>query len=303
MPINILMNEKDSVNFMKKRKIFAFLLVGYMMFSFASCGDEQIDTTTTETTKTSETIIAETTTVHTWNYPDPIAATQKENKGESIYSDEQSGNEFEAFYTLDSDDSLLEDRKRYPILTIEEYLEEWPDAEPVIILFRVLAKEVFPSHTGHITYYYIQLVDAYGNVTYDSERQYYMGYDGTETRQRYGMPTLELGKIYALFWCRPIDGENGFQEYFLNRDDTLWIFPIFDVAEIDGKRYLYSTGKDLSSLECAIPITDPEENSVYKVGKHDKQIAELDRLGIPLPTYDYKCEIDAFFTEYMNGIK
>ncbi len=286
------------------KKIIALILALASILSFASCGNTQSETTTaTLGETTSADIPSETTkapletTAHTWNYPEPIVPIKQEGGDGFNFTLEQGENEFESFFQLYPGLPLNEDRKIKPLFSPEKYQEELPGCEPVFVLFRVLAREDTPYINTPAMTYYIQIVDVYGNVGYDTSRSYRVHFQGATTKQRYGLPDLEIGKIYGRFLVNTIDGEDGTQAYLDN--DATWIaFPIFDVKEIDGKRYIYSYNRDISQVECAIPITDPEENNIYKVGKHDKQIAELERLGIPLPTFDYKCELDAFFTEY-----
>ncbi len=285
------------------KKIPAVLLALAFLFAFVSCGNEQNDTTTetTDPSQTTETTPTETTTVHTWNYPAPIEPEKWEGTNDEHFRTEQGENEFESFYTVYKDVSIVEDRTRPPVLTAREYMDGGC-TEPIILVFRVLASENKPDYLVPETHYYVQIVDAYGNITYDPSKTLRIAFQGSDIKQRYGNPTLEIGKIYARIICLS-DYELGFFQEYIDNGHMPAAFPVYFVEEIDGKRYVYSLGKDLSSLECAIPITNPEENSVYKVGKHDKQIAELERLGFLLPTYDYKCELDAIFTEYENDLK
>ena len=54
---------------------------------------------------------------------------------------------------------------------------------------------------------------------------------------------------------------------------------------------------DFGGLRCAIKIEDDEENQIYKVGKHDAIIAQLNEIGVRLPTFDYKCELEEMLRE------
>ena len=63
------------------------------------------------------------------------------------------------------------------------------------------------------------------------------------------------------------------------------------IEEIDGVEYVYGYGIDLGYLDCAIAITDEEENQIYKPGKHDSMIAQVLADGEELPTFDYKCKL------------
>ena len=161
-----------------------------------------------------------------------------------------------------------------------------------LVFFRVL--DIEPEYSGDFSIYKIQFVDTYGLDYIDTEKIYRMGWRGHKEKHLYGRPPLEIGKIYARFIATS-SAEN------LASLDLLQAGLIYDVKEeADGKRYLYGYGVDLYLLNCKIPITDPEENNIYKVGKHDKVIAKLKELGQPIPTFDYKAEAEALFKEYSN---
>ncbi len=299
------------------KKTISLLLALATLLSFVSCGNLQNETTTGETEKpittatpaetTSADMPSETTkapvemTAHTWNYPEPIVPTKWEGTVDEYFRTEQGENEFESFYTIKSGVSLLEDRNRRLATTASEY-REYECFNLFVLVFRVLASENKPDYLVPETHYYVQIVDAYGDITYDPNQTMRIAFQGSDTKQRYGKPTLEIGEFYARIVCCT-DRELEIFQGYVDNGYMPAAFPAYHVEEVDGKRYVYSEWKDLSSLECAIPITDPEENSIYKVGKHDKQIAELERLGIPLPTFDYKCELDAMYTEYAEGLK
>ena len=166
-------------------------------------------------------------------------------------------------------------------------LERYEIEGSSIVFFRVIEME--EEYVGDFMIYLVQIVDIYGVKNYDTEKVYRMAWRGHLEDQLYGRPPLEIGKTYA-------------QLMALNEGDleiyNLWQAGlIYDVKEENGKRYLYPYGTDLSIYDCKIPITDPEENSIYKKGKHDKAIAKLEELGESLPTFDYKVEAKAFFEE------
>ena len=156
-----------------------------------------------------------------------------------------------------------------------------------IVFFRVIGME--EEYVGDFMIYLVQIVDIYGVKNYETEKIYRMAWRGHLEDQLYGRPPLEIGKTYGRLMAL---NEGDLEIY------NLWQAGlIYDVKEENGKRYLYAYGTDLSQYNCKIPITDPEENNIYKPGKHDKAIAKLNALGQPLPTFDYKVEAEAFYQE------
>ena len=165
----------------------------------------------------------------------------------------------------------------------------WSDL-PALAFFRVLDVE---GYVGEYTIYHIQFVDAYGWGEYNTEiiygKIYRMAWLGLPGKQLYGRPPLEIGGLYARIITSANDS--------LIKTDLLQAGLVYKVTEEGGKRYIYGYGMDLSEMECKIPITNTEENCPYEKGKHDKAIAYLESIGVPLPSFDYKCETDAFYAE------
>ncbi len=157
------------------------------------------------------------------------------------------------------------------------------------VLFRVIGIE---EEMNDFITYTVRIEEAYGIEHYDTERVYRMGWRGLSSSHLYGRPPLEIGEVYGRFL---VMSEEGLQTIGLWQAGL-----VYGVRELDGKRYLYGYGSDLSRLDCKIPITDPEENSIYKTGKHDKVIAALQSLGQELPVFDYKVELISFYDE-ING--
>ena len=156
-----------------------------------------------------------------------------------------------------------------------------------IVFFRVIGME--EEYVGDFMIYLVQIVDIYGVKNYETEKIYRMAWRGHLEDQLYGRPPLEIGKTYGRLMAL---NEGDLEIY------NLWQAGlIYDVKEENGKRYLYAYGTDLSQYNCKIPITDPEENNIYKPGKHDKAIANLHEVGQALPTFDYKVEAEAFYKE------
>ena len=161
-----------------------------------------------------------------------------------------------------------------------------------LVLFRVV--DVEEEYSEDFTVYHVQIEDIYGIDNYDTEKVYRMAWRGHLDEQLYGRPPLEIGGIYGRFLTT--------SENHLASVDLWQASLIYDVEEVEGKQYLYGYGVDLSNMKCKILITDPEENSIYKVGKHDKAIAKLKELDRELPTFDYKAEAEALYNEYTGNL-
>ena len=72
------------------------------------------------------------------------------------------------------------------------------------------------------------------------------------------------------------------------------------IENAEGVEYVYGYGIDFEGLDCAISITDEEENQIYKPGKHDGMIAQVLADEEKLPTFDYKCELSALLEELFD---
>lgn len=166
------------------------------------------------------------------------------------------------------------------------YPEQVFDSVSPFILFRVLDIE---DTQENFIIYHVNIVEAYGLENYNTGKVYRMAWRGHLDEQLYGRPPLEIGKVYGRFLA--------VTEESLERLNLWQAALIFSVEEQNGKCYIYGYGIDLSDINCKIKITDKEENSIYKVGKHDKTIAYLRSIGQSLPTFDYKCDLDEFYAE------
>ena len=140
--------------------------------------------------------------------------------------------------------------------------------------------------------YGLYLVDA---VYYSGmmERQIAMLLMGHPDQPFYGRPTLFLGNRYLRLNTADLG---------LEHLEGLSATVLFLIEERDGVEYVYGHSADLSHMDCAIPITDPYENAVYKPGVDDDIIAYMEANGITAPTYDYKCELSAFIKEMNDDI-
>lgn len=161
-------------------------------------------------------------------------------------------------------------------------------------IFRIIGVKD-PNYYDVATLYYVQVVKVYGEASYDPSTIYCMAYKGTYESTLYGRPPLEIGKDY-LYLIGP-----GFA--YVERFEEFEYMPLVQmglmmpVVQDGNKTYVYGYGVDFSGLQCAIEITDEEENQIYKVGKHDAIIAKLNDIGVRLPTFDYKCELEEMLRE------
>ena len=161
-------------------------------------------------------------------------------------------------------------------------------------IFRIIGVKD-PSYYGRAVLYYAQVIDIYGEISADSSIIYCLGYKGSYDKTLYGRPPLEIGKDYLYLI------ESGFSN--VTRMEKFEYMPLVQmglmmpVVQDGDKTYVYGYGVDFSGLQCAIEITDEEENQIYKVGKHDAIIAKLNELGVRLPTFDYKCELEEMLRE------
>ncbi len=154
------------------------------------------------------------------------------------------------------------------------------------VVFRVVG---IAEESTEFTVYTVQVDRIYGAKEGGAGELYRMVWRGRADAQLYGRPPLESGVLYGRFL--------GISEDRLHSMALWQAGLIYRVEEENGKRYLYGYGVDLSSLDCRIPIVDPEENSIYKTGKHEKALAKLRDLGQAAPVFEYKAELDAFLRE------
>ncbi|MBQ8498002.1 MAG: hypothetical protein IJ489_11190 [Clostridia bacterium] len=142
-------------------------------------------------------------------------------------------------------------------------------------------------HNDTATVYRIRILETYGwNPEIDSEKIYLLGYRGTPAKPLLDRPPLEVGREYLRL---------------STIDPDIALIQMGMVLSISyttaGKAYVYAYGFDFSELSCAISITDEKENQILKEGIHDKHIAYANANDIILPTFDYKCELNAFMKE------
>lgn len=288
------------------KKILAYVLLAVMLCSCASCDetmttDSDLLASTTEDSQTSDTTQTE------WS--ETTTQTKETESTETKHSETTDHEQpsvvedpFESFIPFHNPNSTTDD-------TLDCFWGKMiynPEGrylgDPQLLIFRVVEGEI--RSEGKIsqyaetiegvkfTQYSIQLVDIYGfdSTKLDTEKIHMIAYKGRKSKQMYGRPPLEAGKLYARIMT--------FGDIEQVNDARLYQAGLFmPVEEVDGVYYLYGYGIDFCNMECKIEITDPEENSIYKIGKHDKTIAYLESIGQELPTFDYKCESKAFYEE------
>ena len=162
------------------------------------------------------------------------------------------------------------------------------------VVFRIIGVKD-PSYYGGAVLYYAQVVKVYGEASYDPSTLYCLGYKGSYENTLYGRPPLEIGKDY-LYLTGPGFANVERMEKF-EYMPLIQMNPMMPVVQDGDKTYVYGYGVDFSGLQCAIEITDEEENQIYKVGKHDAIITKLNEIGVRLPTFDYKCELEEMLRE------
>lgn len=161
-------------------------------------------------------------------------------------------------------------------------------------IFRIIGVKD-PSYYGGAVLYYAQVVKVYGEASYDPSTLYCLGYKGSYENTLYGRPPLEIGKDYLYLIDYLFSEVERFEKF--EYMPLVQMGLMMPVVQDGDKTYVYGYGVDFSGLECAIEITDEEENQIYKVGKHDAIIAKLNELGVRLPTFDYKCDLEEMLRE------
>ena len=166
--------------------------------------------------------------------------------------------------------------------------------ECVGVVFRIIGVKD-PNYYDFATLYYAQIVEVYGEESFDPSTIYCKAYKGTYENTLYGRPPLEIGKDYLYLTGPGISDVERFEEF--EYMPLVQMGLMMPVVQDGDKTYVYGYGVDFGNLECAIEITDEEENQIYKAGKHDAIIAKLNEIGIRLPTFDYKCELEEMLRE------
>ena len=152
-----------------------------------------------------------------------------------------------------------------------------------------------PNYYDGAILYYAQVVKVYGEASYDPSTLYCLAYKGTYENTLYGRPPLEIGKDYLYLTGQGFANVERMEKF--EYMPLMQMDPMMPIVQDGDKTYVYGYGVDFGNLDCAIEITDEEENQIYKVGKHDAIIAKLNEIGIRLPTFDYKCELEEMLRE------
>ena len=146
----------------------------------------------------------------------------------------------------------------------------------------------------HFSEYYVYK-NSYGDYLSDSE-VYRIKVRGTLEEPGYGLFRMEIGEKYISIFS------DAFAELIEGREDLDFNGIVFRIDEVDGIEWVYpSIDMDLSSMKCAVKISDPNERLFYKPGTDDDIIAYLNENKIPNPEIDYKCKLDEFINEISNA--
>ena len=265
------------------KKVIIFLYIFCSIFALTACGETSAVPTDTSA-DTSDTL--ESTAYPPASIPD-ISMTE-------IESTEQT--EKEVFIPVDlSASPYINDFEEFGLFpvdrnTSELYREKSKLKEGRLSnsgAIRFIVEGIEEIHNTTATVYRIRILETYGwHPEIDSEKIYFLGYRGTPAKPLLDRPPLEVGREYLRL--SPIDPD-------ITLIQMSMVCPIEYTTT--GKAYVYGYGFDFSELKCAIPITNEKENQILKEGIHDKHITYANENDIILPTFDYKCEVDALMKE------
>ena len=261
------------------KKIIVFLSVFCFIFVLTACGETSAVLTDTSA-DTSD--ILESTAYPPASIPD-ISITESE-------STEQT--EKELFITVDlSASPYINDFEKFGLFPVDRFTSELYREKSKLKegrlsssgAMRFVVEGIEEIHNDTATVYQIRILETYGwYPEIDSEKIYLLGYRGTPAKPLLDRPPLQVGKEYLRLGTHDPD---------ITLIQMSMVLPIEYTTT--GKAYVYGYGFDFSELKCAIPITDEKENQILKEGIHDKHIAYAKEHGITLPTFDYKCELNA----------
>ena len=173
------------------------------------------------------------------------------------------------------------------------FVGDWDPLIATVISYDKNQRRMSPSGIMY-SWYYVTFTSYSGEK---NDTVFMMNAVGCVDQPYYNRPMLIPGKRYLRLLPCGIDTLKEVEEQQMINDSVLFL-----IEEQDGVEYVYGIGVDLSGMDCAIPITDPYENAVYKPGIDDDIIAFMEEHGIPVPTYDYKCELHAFVKEMNDDI-
>ena len=289
---------------MKKFVSLCFTIVFWVM-SFTACGDRpseaSFETTTAETT----TVATTATTLET-NTTEKNVTTTETTATETTVVDTVETTTIEdentESVTLETLPDMFVELMEHPLdrgyfwkkSDITRFFPD-PKSQYVGVHYRVIGydEEFEIINKGSIvSRWYVEIIDVYGEERYEEANQ--IDYDKICTVAMRGIPTSTLYGIPV-----PTIGEDYFRYAPLSEviSGDIWVALYMDIEEVDGEKYLYGYGIDMSVFEDAIEITDAEENQVYNQENHYKIIAYLNKIGKSLPTFDYKIKVEDFLDE------
>lgn len=267
---------------MKTLRILSICIICVLLLLLASCdvANETSETPhTAESTPIQTTPISIETTYPPATVPSYVPTNTKETSAMPILPISDHMDDFESF-------------GRFPVdpITTTLYREKskvYPGHLRGSGMVRVIVEGVNPDYVmEQFTVYDVRILECYGfDADADTERIYQMAYRGTPRHPLHDRPALQIGKEYL----RPgtVDPSKQLMQASV----------VLPIEYQNGAVYVYGYGVDLSELSCAEVITDDAENQIFKAHIHRKYIDYAKANGIRLPTFDYKCEINAFLRE------
>ncbi len=306
------------------KKLIALLIALFTLF-LVSCGEEVVDTTaTTATTATAESTTATDATEAT------TSSSSSEPKEKTIPVSEITSLPIIGNYTS-TRDIEFKNFFRYPSSYIQgdrwyadNYIIQYDLVDLVTKGIVTITGEYYnklPYTKGMSKQFYIfAIAGCQGNqlrvgIKSSPETDYYAyGYKygeeftddtvytltnlpGVPQTLCYGYHRFDIGDKYMLVLAPSEDIERSYKH-----ESTYYFKLHLKIEEIDGVEWVYADNYwTLEKMECAVKITDEYENLMYKPGKDDDVIAYMEANGIDIPTYDYKCELNAFIAELSSG--
>lgn len=288
------------------RKIYIILLTILCLVLLPSCVDTPAETTaettvtdkSAQTTTAAELTVASTTEITTGTTPAMTTTAPTETTAQTT----SAANESTTETTLETLPDMFVELMEHPLdrgyfwkkSDITRFFPD-PKSQYVGVHYRVIGydEEFEIINKGSIvSRWYVEIIDVYGEERYEEANQ--IDYDKICTVAMRGIPTSTLYGIPV-----PTIGEDYFRYAPLSEviSGDIWVALYMDIEEVDGEKYLYGYGIDMSVFEGAIKITDAEENQVYNQENHYKIIAYLNKIGKSLPTFDYKIKMEDFLDE------
>ena len=288
------------------RKIYIILLTILCLVLLPSCVDTPAETTaettvtdkSAQTTTAAELTVASTTEITTGTTPAMTTTAPTETTAQTT----SAANESTTETTLETLPDMFVELMEHPLdrgyfwkkSDITRFFPD-PKSQYVGVHYRVIGydEEFEIINKGSIvSRWYVEIIDVYGEERYEEANQ--IDYDKICTVAMRGIPTSTLYGIPV-----PTIGEDYFRYAPLSEviSGDIWVALYMDIEEVDGEKYLYGYGIDMSVFEGAIKITDAEENQIYNEKNHYKITAYLNKIGKSLPTFDYKIKMEDFLDE------